>query len=221
MELENAANTTDTEQVTPAPATAATSAEVTAPVIEKPTDSPVEKSVAAHIAQRKEIRELKKQLAQAKAPVTAPPAVAPAIEQAKPETIVTSQAPAPTIAENGIEEESVKAIQILAKDKDVASVPGGIMEIIAMVDTDPRLVRLHNIDPKMAFEEGRKLWAEKLGLATPPPLAKSSTISGGMGGSNQDLEAMIRECEKLAPGSREHSKKVSEINAEMKRQGIL
>jgi hypothetical protein len=219
--IENAENTTNAEQVAPAPATAETSAEVTAPVIEKPTDSPVEKSVAAHIAQRKEIRELKKQLAEAKATVPPVPAEAKAPEQAKPEPIITSQAPAPTIAENSIEEESVKAIQFLAKDKAVASVPGGIMEIIALVDTDPRLVRLHNIDPKMAFEEGRKLWAEKLGITAPVPHAKPSTISGGMGGSNQDLEAMIRECEKLAPGSREHSKKVSEINAEMKRQNIL
>jgi len=220
---ENAENKSTTEQVAPAPATAETPAKVEAPVSEaKPTDSPAEiansKQTAAFIKMRQEARELKRQLAEAKANQPAP--VAPATEQPKTEAKEIPPAPAPSIAVNDIEAEGKKAIEALAADKEVSAVPGAVIDILDILDNDPRLTRLYQIDPTIAIREAKGMWASKAGITTPPPVAKSTTPSGGMASSHKDIESLMAEIDKVKPGTREYTRLANQINAEMKRQGL-
>mgnify|MGYP003591496458 FL=1 len=221
---ENAENKSTAEQVAPAPATTETPAKVEAPAGEaKPTESPAEiannKQTAAFIKMRQEARELKRQLAEAKANTPAPAAPATP-EQPKTEIKEIPPAPAPNIAVSDIEAEGKKAIEALAADKEVSAVPGAVIDILDILDSDPRLTRLYQIDPTIAVREAKGMWASKAGIATPPPVAKSTTPSGGMASDHKDIESLMTEIAKHRPGTREYSRLANQINAEMKRQGI-
>ena len=228
---ENAENKSTAEQVAPAPATAETPAKVEAPAGEaKPTESPAEiayrKQTAAIIKMRQEAREhkienreLKRQLAEAKANTPAPAAPATP-EQPKTETKEIPPAPAPNIAVSDIEAEGKKAIEALAADKDVSAVPGAVIDILDILDSDPRLTRLYQIDPTIAIREAKGMWASRAGITAPPPVAKSTTPSGGMASDHKDIESLMAEIEKHKPGTREYSRLANQIDAEMKRQGI-
>ena len=221
---ENAENKSTAEQVAPAPATAETPAKVEAPAGEaKPTESPAEiannKQTAAFIKMRQEARELKRQLAEAKANTPAPAAPATP-EQPKTETKEIPPAPAPTIAVSDIEAEGKKAIEALAADKEVSAVPGAVIDILDILDSDPRLTRLYQIDPTIAIREAKGMWASRAGIIAPPPVAKSTTPSGGMASDHKDIESLMAEIEKHKPGTREYSRLANQIDAEMKRQGI-
>lgn len=208
-----------TGEVAPVPPTPTPASVETTPNEVAPAGGPVEnKYTAAFIKMRQEKRELKRQLEQAKSTPTPP--VAPETESPKPEVKEQPTAPAPKIAEVDIEAESIGAIETMAKDKDIAAVPGAIMDIIDMVDNDPRLSRLHSIDPTLAFREAKAIWSSKVGISTPPPMAKPTHISGGISEGKVDLAALMSQADKLKPGTREYSELVRKINAEMKKQGI-
>lgn len=214
------------EAVAVAPATPTTETpakvEVTAPVVTPPAESPAEKQdkkvTAAFIAQRRENRELKERLAKATANATTP-APAPVVgEQAQPQTPQSVPAPVQEVkTAYDIEEESVKAVQDIAKDPSVASLPGALIDIMQLVDTDKRLIRLHNVDPKLAFEEGKKMYLASAGIATPPPIPLPNASSGGMGGgSHQDLTALYNELDRHRAGTREWYLVANKINEQSK-----
>lgn len=216
------AEKTQTEQAPPAPATE--TKEVTqTPVVEAKSDSvkPVEattesnKQTAAFVKMRQELRELKRKASAI--PATPPPAAT--TETEAPPTTSVNTAPAPK-AEVDIEAESVKAIQNMANDTDLAKMPGAIIDLCEMVDSDPRLTRLHDIDPVLAFREAKGLYLSKAGISTPPPVPKPTNVSGGIPPGGKDLQALTDDLKKYHPGSREFSRLVAEINAEAKKQGI-
>jgi hypothetical protein len=80
--------------------------------------------------------------------------------------------------------------------------PGSILDIISMVDNDPRLASLHNIDPTIAFREAKNLWLEKTGISTPPLTPKSTNVSGGIQKGTNDLGAVLDELETVPAGSK-------------------
>ena len=193
-------------EVTPVPPTPATQAE-TKPTVAVPADNQAEhKQTQAFIAMRKENREMKKKLAEVTA--NTPPVVAEVTQPTEqPENVIVTPttkvaAPAPKVAERDIEAESAKAIEVLANDKQIAAMPGSILDIISMVDNDPRLASLHNIDPTIAFREAKNLWLEKTGISTPPLTPKSTNVSGGIQKGTNDLGAVLDELETVPAGSR-------------------
>lgn len=210
------------EAVTPATPIESTPAKIdSTATVSTPAESPAEKQdkkvTAAFIAQRRENRELKERLAKASASVATPPP-APVVEgQAQPQPIQNIPAPVQEVKTvYDIEEESVKAVHELAKDPNVASLPGALIDIMQLVDSDKRLTRLHNIDPKLAFEEGKKMYLASAGMTiTPSPIPLSNVPSGGMGGgSKQDLDALYNELDRHRAGTREWYQVAAKINAQ-------
>lgn len=222
MENENAEQI-QPGQVTPAPETPVTQTETapveSAPKAETPSnsqDEAVKKQNAAFAQMRRAKREAERKAAQA-TPATTPPVVTPpVVEQPKPEPVTIAPAPVQTNTE-GIEVESEKAIVELAADKDLAKISGGVYEVVALVDSDPRLMRLHGIDPKLAFREAKEMYLAKAGITAPPPVPKPNTPSGGIGAGAQNLNALYAETEKHTVGTRDWHKAVDRFNAEVKR----
>lgn len=216
------AEKTNTAPVAPAPAAAGNT---TATVVEakpgtatpesKPT---LNKSDYAFVQQRKAMRELERKNKELEAKLTTPPAAAPetANPPAKTETIAHT-VPAPTKTEVDIEAESTKAIEQMATDKDIAAVPGALLDIISMVDNDARLSRLHNIDPLLAFREAKSLWTSKAGIGAPPPIPNPAPVSGGINAEHTDLEALVKQAEAATPGSKEFYVLANRVDAEMKK----
>jgi hypothetical protein len=221
MSKENAENI-QPAPVAPAPAVAEPVAKapangaVSAPV-ESPTEKQEAKVTAAFIKQRQETRELKAKLAAATA--SAPPPAVPAAPAEQPIAKIETPSPAPAQiqAANGIEEESKKAIEALAKDPDIGKIPGAIIDILEMVDNDARLSRLHGIDPVLAFREAKGVYMANAGIAPAPAVPKSSTPSGGMGGGHTSLEALIADCERYTPGTKEFYTAAKKVEAEMRK----
>jgi hypothetical protein len=218
----NIAENTTTTQETPAPVTPAPQVETTgseaAPKADNPSnsqDEAVKKQNAAFAQMRRAKREAERKAAQT-IPATTPPSAPVIQEPAKPEPVAVAPAPVQNITE-GIEVESEKAILELAEDKDLAKVANGLYDVIALVDNDPRLVRLHGIDPKLAFKEAKEIYLSKAGISTPPPIPKSSTPSGGIGVGANNLEALYAETQKYVAGTRQWHKAVNAFNAESKR----
>lgn len=208
------------EAGTPAPATSTATATAEKPVTASaPVSSPTEKQdakvTAAFIAMRKENRELRQKAALATATPAPAPAPATTPETAQVVTPSATPAPVPVKTVRDIEGESVKAIEAIAAEKDVASVPGAILDIINMVDTDPRLSSLHDIDPTLAFREAKGLWANKVGVGATPTVPASTPVSGGIGGGGKDLDALVAECEKAKPGSKEFNTLAKQIREKL------
>lgn len=199
---------------TPTPASVETTPTVAAPV-ESPAEKQDKKVTAAFIAQRQKIRELE---AKAKvAPVAPSPATTEPVE-AVHTAVAVPQAPAPVIAESGIDAAIEKqALADLANDKELAKVSMGVVEVLEMIDTDPRLVKLYRIDPKLAIREAKSEYMSKLGITSAVPMPVSTAPSGGMGGGGADLEAMYSAIESLKPGTAEWHKLAHKIDAELKR----
>jgi hypothetical protein len=221
MSKENAENI-QTAQVNPAPANVETPASVPANgAVSAPVVSPAEKqdakTTAAFIKMRQELRELKAK--QTVAPAVTPPPATPEMEQPKPESIKPIAPPVAPITVNSIEVESANAITELGKDKDLASIPGAIIDLIDMVDNDPRLSRLHNVDPTLAFREAKGILMGKYGISPAPSVPMTATPSGGMSGGNVNLEALLTQVEAATPGTRKYAELVSKVNAEMQKIG--
>lgn len=200
------------EVVAPAPLTPTPAKVETPPTVSVPADNHAEyKQTQAFIAMRKENREMKKKLAEVNANPPAPVVPVKQVEQAEnvtttpTEPVIRPAAPAPKAAEVDIETESAKAIEELATDKQVAALPGGILDIINLVDNDPRLARLHNIDPTIAFREAKNIWLAKIGINTPPPIPKATNVSGGIQDGQNDLQAIKAELDNLQPGTKRWS----------------
>jgi hypothetical protein len=221
MELENAEKI-QTEQVAPAPVTPTPQVETTptesTDKVENPStghDEAVKKQNAAFAQMRRAKRELEKKANTTN--IATPPPVAPVVvEQPKPEPIAVATAPVQNNTE-GIEIESERAIMALAADKDLAKISGGVYEVVSLVDSDPRLMRLHAIDPTLAFREAKEIYLSKAGISTPPPVPKSNTPSGGTGAGAHSLDALYAETQKHTIGTREWHKAVNSFNSEAKR----
>jgi hypothetical protein len=217
MEDKNAANIQD-GQVAPAPVTPTTQVE-TKPIVSAPADNHAEnKQTQAFIAMRKENREMKKKLAEVNA--NTPPAVAEEPVQSESVTVTPTTpkvaAPAPKVAVRDIEAESAKAIEVLANDRQISAVPGSILDIISMVDNDPRLSSLHNIDPTIAFREAKNLWLEKTGIAPQAITPKPTSATGGPSKGSTDLQALIEEAHITPPGTKRFNelyKKIQELRS--------
>ena len=205
----------------PSPVVQTTNAKVetvAAPVVIPPTESPAEKQdakvTAAFIKQRQENRELKEKLAKANA--VNPPTPAAVVEpQAQPVQNVVPTAPAQNTAVSSIEIEGKQAIEALAVDKDLKAVTGAVVEILDMVDNDPRLARIFNIDPTIALREAKGMFLAKAGIAPTPTMPLSTSTSGGMIGGKTDLQALLKEVEKYQPGTKEFTQLAKKITAEM------
>jgi hypothetical protein len=196
-----------TTEATPAPQAATPQVEAT-PSVSAPANNPAEydkKATAAFIKQRQEIREMKRKLAEVTATNPAHPVIVentttPQEVTVTPPTQVA--APAPRVAEVDIDAESAKAIEGIASDADVSKVPGGVLDIINLVDTDPRLARLHNIDPTIAFREAKNIWLAKTGIGQPPPIPKDAAPVGGQMSAPTNFEALNNELLETPPGSK-------------------
>ena len=221
METQDAAKIQE-EQATPAPVTPAPQVETapieSAPKVETPSasqDEAVKKQNAAFAQMRRSKRELEKKVAQTSTII--PPPATPTVEQPKPEPIAITPAPVQNTTE-GIEIESENAIMELATDKDLAKISGGVYDVVALVDSDPRLVRLHAIDPKLAFREAKELFLSRANVSASPPIPKANTPSGGTSGGAHSLDTLYAETQKYQIGSRDWHKAVNLFNAEAKRQ---
>lgn len=219
---EKTAEQVQTTEVTPAPQTPTTQVETKPSAEVKPTEVKVEskdsKANAAFIAQRHKIKELERKLAQTNA-APVPPAPAPVTEApvaVTPAPQVQTTAPAPIYAELDGEIEK-QAITDLSKDVDLAKIPGGVIDVLDLIDTNPRLTKLYNFDPKLAIREAKDMYLSKSGISAPPPVPVSSTPSGGMGAEKKnDLEALVAHAESLKPGTQEWYKAIAKVNAELK-----
>lgn len=211
---------TNTTEVKPVPPTPTTQVETKADVAAAPVTNQTEydkKATAAFIKQRQEIREMKRKLAEVTAANPAHPVIVEKLPDNPQEVTVTPPtqvaAPAPKVAEVDIEAESAKAIEGIASDADVSKVPGGVLDIINLVDTDPRLARLHNIDPTIAFREAKNIWLAKTGIGQPPPIPKETTPVGGQMAAPTNLEALNRELDNVPPGSKRFYELAKQIRA--------
>jgi hypothetical protein len=173
---------------------------------------------------RKENAELKRKLAEVTVANPAHPVIVDKLPDNPQEVTVTPPtqvaAPAPRVAEVDIDAESAKAIEGIASDADVSKVPGGVLDIINLVDTDPRLARLHNIDPTIAFREAKNIWLAKTGIGQPPPIPKDSTPAGGQMSAPTNFEALLKEMDSVPPGSKrfyELANKAKKVREELQR----
>lgn len=199
---------TDKVEVTPAPPTPVTQTEAKPVADVKPVANTTEdsrKQALAFIAMRKENRELKNKLTSVQGatviPATPATPVEPSQETVTPPTPVVA-APAPKVAEVDIEAESATALASLASDEKIATNPGALLDIISMVDSDPRLVRLHAIDPTLAFREAKNIWLEKAGIGPAPLVPIAPNVSGGTPKGITSLEALYDDLDRATPGTR-------------------
>lgn len=201
---------------TPAPA-AAVPPQVppaTPPVAAPATEKAEDKTTLAFIKMRKEKQANKARIAELESKLAAAPA-APVATPAPAQTApIVQPQPAPK-AEAVVSEDSV--IQEMAKDSDVASVPGGIIDIMDLVDSDPKLVKLNAIDPSLAFREAKAMWKAKLGISTPPPTPAPVTVSGGISTDQKDLTELFRKVDEAKPGSKAYREAVKAVNEAMKK----
>jgi len=220
IETKNTEEVIQKEGVTPVPPTPVTQTE-TAPTVEvKPVENNTEdkKRTLAFIKMRQENAEMKRKLANVQANVATPPVVTPKEEAAPAVIAVSTPAPTPVNVVNGIADLEKQAISELSIDKDLAKVPGAVVDILDMIDNDPRLSRLYNeIDPKLAIREAKGMYLEKQGISIAPVVPVSTPTSGGMGQGSVDLERLINHAETLKPGTKEWHIAVAKVNAELKR----
>lgn len=212
-----------TEQVTPSPATPEAPATATDNgAVAVPAESHAEvqskKQDAAFIKMRQEIRALKQKQATATPAIVPPPT--PVTEQAQTATVEIPPTPAPVnVAVIGNAEIEKQAIKELSEDKDLAKVPGGLMDVLSLIDNDARLSRLYNeIDPALAIREAKNIYLSQAGIAPAPAIPKSSTPSGGMGTNSMNLESLLNEIEKYQPGTKQFAELATKITAEMKKR---
>lgn len=193
--------------------------------------SPVQirKDVGAFVRMRQEKAALKRELASLKASQAKGVEVAkiePKVEQetvipeAKP--VVTSQAkvelaPQATVEAGHTEEVVNAAIIEASKDKDIASVPGGIIEVLDLMDNDPKLVRLYDIDPALALREATSLWKSKLGIdSSTKVMPVPVKVSGGVSQGKEDLASLFTKLESTKPGSKAYRELVNKVNLAMR-----
>jgi len=212
-------------QVTPTPAAAAPAAPAT-PVVEAAPATPEaakpahDKATAAFIKQRQERKADKQRIAALEAQLAAPqsaPAATPAPAPAAPATITPVQ-PQVNRTEPVVVVDETAAIQETAMDKNVQSVPGAIMDIMDIVDTDPRIVRLNSIDPNLAYSEAKKVWLQRMAIAPTPPIPVAVKTSGGMSAAHEDLASLFAAVDAQKPGTKAYREAVAKVNEAMNRR---
>lgn len=199
---------TDNEQVAPVPATVETPASVDTPIVAEAPVSHTEKQdakmTAAFIAQRKRIKELERMVKGGSPAVAPSPAPAPSVEQATEPKPAVPPAPAPVIAVDDVEELEKQAMTELATDKDLAKIPGGVIEVMSMVDNDKGLSRIAKIDPRLAFREAKSMYMQTLGISAPVLTPKPSSAPGGVPVGSADLTALTNALDNAKPGTKEY-----------------
>lgn len=183
-----------------------------------------DKVTAAFIKQRQERKADKQRIAALEArlaaaqPAQAPVPQAPAQTQQN-QTVSAPAQPQVTQAESaGVVVSEDAALQAMAVDKDVASVPGAIMDLMDIVDTDPKIARLNAIDPMLAYAEAKKVWLQKTGIAPAPKPPVATKISGGMSVAKDDLGALFEILDTAKPGTKLYRETVAKVNAAMGRR---
>lgn len=211
--------TNPTQPVTPVPEVTVPPQVPVTPVVEAaPIDSTIEnKNVAAFVKMRKTDKANKIKIAELEAKLASAQQQTPPIVVAPVAQTVETVTPAPAPVAEVVDSEEV-AIQELAKDADVMSVPGGIIDIMDLVDSDPKLVKLNAIDSKLAFTEAKKLWAAKLGIGTTPQSPAPTQISGGMSSGSKDLMELFKAVDSAKPGSKAYREAVKAVNEAMSQQ---
>ena len=106
----------------------------------------------------------------------------------------------------------------MALDKDVQSVPGALMDIMDIVDTNPKIAKLNAIDPALALREAKSIWAANLGIAPAPVAPVATKTSGGMSTGPQDLQALFAAVDAAQPGTKAYRDAVAKVNAAMNKQ---
>lgn len=215
---ENAENINQPPVGTPAPAT--TNAP-TQPIVKEgeaaqavPATSKAEdKSVSAFIRMRQERKADKQKIAELEARISAPQ---PAPQQVAPQSNIvqqpSQQAVNPVVNTVATEEEAIKTI---AADPDIMSMPGGIVEVMGLVDTDNRLTQLNAIDSKLAYAEAAKIFKAKYNISKPATIPETARISGGSPAEvgKENLDELYRSLDKMHPRDKKFGETVEKINA--------
>lgn len=197
---------------------------------DKPATSEAEKKqIAAFIKMRKENRELKRKLAEMpkSEPVTQKQDENKEEEKKTSDNlasvrsdVISSEKTLPSAKKDevDIEEEGKKAIEELANDSDVIKIPGAVIDIIEMIDNNPRLSRLYQIDPYIATREAKNIWKEKIGINNSSSIAKPVNITSGISTGRTDLSSLIAEAERTNPASQRYKELTAKITEELKKQ---
>ena len=216
---ENAENINQPPTGSPAPAT---TNEPTQPIVKEgeaaqavPATSKAEdKSVAAFIRMRQERKADKQRIAELEAKIPAPQ---PATQQVAPQSNIvqqpSQQAVKPVVNTVATEEEAIKTI---AADPDILAMPGGIVEVMELVDTDNRLNQLNAIDSKLAYSEAAKIFKAKYNISSKPAtIPEAARISGGSPAEvgKENLDELYRSLDKMHPRDKKFGETVEKINA--------
>ena len=216
---ENAENINQPPTGSPAPAT---TNEPTQPIVKEgetakavPATSKAEdKSVSAFIRMRQERKADKQRIAELEAKIPAPQ---PAPQQVAPQSNIvqqpSQQAVKPVVNTVATEEEAIKTI---AADPDILAMPGGIVEVMELVDTDNRLTQLNAIDSKLAYSEAAKIFKAKYNISSKPAtIPEAARISGGSPAEvgKENLDELYRSLDKMHPRDKKFGETVEKINA--------
>ena len=216
---ENAENINQPPTGSPAPAT---TNEPTQPIVKEgeaaqavPATSKAEdKSVSAFIRMRQERNADKQRIAELEAKIPAPQ---PATQQVAPQSNIvqqpSQQAVKPVVNTVATEEEAIKTI---AADPDILAMPGGIVEVMELVDTDNRLTQLNAIDSKLAYSEAAKIFKAKYNISSKPAtIPEAARISGGSPAEvgKENLDELYRSLDKMHPRDKKFGETVEKINA--------
>ena len=210
---ENAVKESNVAQVNPAPAAEQATTVPATTVAAVPVDSTTvkqDKVTQAFIKNRLERKADKQRIAELEAKIATPPQ-APATTAPVQQVAIAPAVPA-TNAEDMTAE--IDAINELALDPDVMKVPGGIVDILESIDSNPRLSKLYKVDHTIAMREAKAIWAQKLGIAPAPVVPMTTATSGGMGGGdvNNDLDAIYKELQANRPGTPKYTQLVKKYN---------
>lgn len=224
-ENKDAAEVKPVDAGTPAPAQA-TKPESTEAV--KPAAPAVvkdDKTTQAFINMRLEKKADKQRIKELEAKLAAAPATETQPEEAKPAVAapavpaVSKAAPAQTKAETGIDQEEAIALRAMAADPDVAAVSGGIMAIMDIVETDPKIAKLYEVDRTIGLQQAKAAWATKYGIAPAPVTPVPTTTSTGMGSEKTDLPSLFKTLEGQKPGTKAYRTTLAKINTAMSQHG--
>lgn len=106
------------------------------------------------------------------------------------------------------------ALKQLAEDKDLSSVPNGIVEALDLIDKDPRLSRLNEIDPAIAISEAKKAILAQKGIAPSAPAPVSHPKTGGslQTAHFKDFDALAEKLKTMTPNTKEFRETVKRLN---------
>jgi len=192
---------------------------------EKPANDIAEKKqISAFIKMRKENRELKRKLSElSKRQNTEIKQTDENDESVSQDSVKLVsddkkiEKPEPPQVNYGEIEGEEEAIKEISNDKEIASIPGAVIDILEMVDNNPRLSKLYHIDPVIAIREAKNIYKEQIGISSKPSIPKPTNISTGMSGGRQDLNSLFAELERTNPASSRYRELTKMINEAMRK----